>query len=356
MINTYILTLPQGGGDAIGFENAAYSLSISNYDIDYLYYFTSGVRLFELLGSYIYVIVGRQPIILGLTIVLLGVYTVKLVYKATLLLWRNKKVARKAAWFTALFPTLMLHSALFLREVPVNVFLLLSIISFIKYWQYHKSSQIIGFIIYAFGAAIFHSGSLFLLIGFVYIIGFHSKGKGIGLKITALILIISMLFIINSTGIGINKLGGSFDSSLELLETRENYTLKGDSAYPSWIMLTGGINDFIKIPIRIIAFLFSPLIPFWARSFWHAIGLIDASLYLFMFYTFIRKRKIFKINKTAKALLIMTLFLILVFSLGVANVGTAIRHRAKMAPLLIVIFTGLYYYKVSFFLNKRAPK
>jgi hypothetical protein len=48
-----------------------------------------------------------------------------------------------------------------------------------------------------------------------------------------------------------------------------------------------------------------------------------------------------KQNRSALVLLIVMLALYLLFSLGVSNFGTAIRHRAKMSPLLLVIAAGL---------------
>jgi len=105
--------------------------------------------------------------------------------------------------------------------------------------------------------------------------------------------------------------------------------------------LSGGSSDFIKIPVRYVTFIFSPFVPWLVRSIWHSVGLIDAFLYLWMFYLLYKYKRIFKFNETAKAILIMILLTILVFSLGVTNVGTAIRHRAKIAPLLIILASGM---------------
>ena len=157
----------------------------------------------------------------------------------------------------------------------------------------------------------------------------------------------------NQSGIGTGKIGGSFDNSIEMLKQREQYDVKGGSHYPEWMRLSGGASDLLKIPVRYVTFLFSPLIPWLVRSIWHTLGLLDALFYFLSFYFIIKYHKIFKYNETAKALFVMVLFTVLVFSLGVTNVGTAIRHRAKLAPLLIVIAIGmnkrqLVYYKLLF--------
>jgi len=354
LINKYLFILPQGGGDAIVFEKTIYNLSISDYQIDYYKYLSSGVRFYELLMSPIYIIFGRQPLILGLVMVLQGVYLVKLTYKATLYLWQNYEIARKAAWATTFFPLLMVESALILRELPIMVFLMLGIISFIKYWKYKKRTGIFGFIIYTFIASLFHSGVLFMLVGFLFFINFNSKSSNFITKVFSIFLVAGTLYFMNQTGIGTNKIGGSFDKSLELLQKREQYDVHGGSHYPEWMRLSGGISDFIKIPVRYVTFIFSPMIPWLVRSIWHTVGLIDAFLYLLLFYLIIKYRKIFRYNETAKAIFIMVLFTALVYSLGVTNVGTAIRHRAKLAPILIVLASGmnkqtLQYYQQQFY-------
>lgn len=341
LLHNFVFTLPQGEGDANSFERNAYLLSISDYQIDVVYYLSHGSKLYELLISFIYVIFGHYPLILGLFMILLGVYLVHLVYKAALYLWNDYKIAHKAAWVTALFPLLMVESALTLREVPIMVFMMLGLISFIKFWKYKQHSKIFGFILFTFIAVLFHSGMLFLFIGFIFFINFNARGNNFFTRVFSILLVVGVLYFMNQTGIGTSKIGGSFDKSMEMLKTREQYETKGGSRYPSWTRLTGGSSDLLKVPVRYITFFFAPLMPWLVRSVWHSIGLIDAFLYLFMFYYVFKYRRIYKYNDTAKAILFMFLFTALVFSLGGTNVGTAIRHRAKLAPMLILLAAGM---------------
>lgn len=341
-LNSFFFTLPNGGNDALTFEENAYWMYQSEYrELILVKLFTSGARLLEFLGSLVYYIFGREPLVLSFIMVLLGTYLVVLTYKATYLLWQKHKVAKKAAIFIAVFPNLMLHSALFLREVPVNIFIMLAIISFIKFWKYKMKRKIIPFLIFTFIAILFHSGSLAILIGFLYFIIFLSKKANIKIRLAAIVFIIPILYLLNSTGLGLSKFGGSIDGSLELLKQRESYELKGGSSYPSWMMMTGGVNDIWKIPVRFIAFIFSPLVPFLVNSTWHSIGLLDSLFYVSFFYVFYKKRYLLNENTTAKGIFFMMFFTIFIFSLGVSNVGTAIRHRAKIVPVLIMLSVGM---------------
>ena len=343
LVNNYVVYLPHGDGDALGFERKAYLLSTSGYDIDFVQYIASGSRFFALISSFLYVVIGRQPLVLGFIMVLLGVWCVKLVHKASLLLFKDVIVAKKAAWIAALFPQFCLHSALLLREIPVNLFLLLSIVSFIKYWKYSQASSLLPFVFFGVMATLFHSGMLFIFIGLIMFNMLKSKkdtvvkvsfAKKYGLPV----LVFSAVIVINLSGIGLSKFGGSLESATEQFETTQNYKTKGNSAYPQWMSIDGGLSDAWKVPIRFIAFLFAPLLPFMVKSVGHAVGLLDALIYLFFFYRMYKNRHFLKSNTTASAILIISLALSLVFSMGVTNVGTGIRHRAKIAPLFILLF------------------
>jgi hypothetical protein len=64
-------------------------------------------------------------------------------------------------------------------------------------------------------------------------------------------------------------------------------------------------------------------------------------LYLFLFWTLYRNWNAIKRNRPVIVLLVIALALFFVYALGVSNFGTAIRHRAKMAPILLILAAGL---------------
>lgn len=343
IIDQFYITLPQGGFDAKAFEELAYLISISDYSEGILYYIARGQNLLALIGSFIYYVFGRHFFLLGLLNVFLGVYLVYLVYKASFLLWRSKTISINAAWITAIFPMFIIHSALFLREIPVNVFLLLSIISFIKYWQYSKKRSLLWFVFYAIVASIFHNGIIVIIFGFVIVIfllknNTENRKKTIFTTLLAPIIILGFLFFINNTGIALDKFGGSFETAVEIFEQTEQRDSRGNTAYPDWLKIKSLNSDYWKIPARVIAFMFSPFLPFLVKSPFHLLGLIDAILYILILKRIFLNRRFLKSNSVSKAILIMTMLLIFIFSLSVSNVGTAIRHRAKMLPLLVILY------------------
>lgn len=342
IINNYFFILPQGDGDALVVEKRAF-LYADSINLDYGLIFSKGDHFLAYLGSFIYRFTGRVPILFGLLMVFLGTIVVKKIYIASLLLWNNQSLAIKVAWLAALFPQFCLHSALTLRETPINLLLTLVVISFIKYWKYSQNKHLFWFIFYIIFTTLFHTGILFTLIGFLIFTlinsnNFQGRKSKFSHKIVILFVITCSILFINYWSLGLNKIGGSFENVTSHFETMEGMTTRGAWSYPNWMRITNGVNDFWKVPIRYITFLFSPLIPFLIKTPIHIIGLIDAFLYVLLFKSIYRNRKLILKIPVTKGILVMSIVLTLVFSLGVSNVGTAIRHRAKITPLFLILF------------------
>ena len=113
LVNNYVTYLPQGDGDALVTERKAYLLSISDFNIDYFEHLTRGSCFFH---TSLFICLchfwSSAPCFGAMHGYVLGVWCVKLVHKASLLLFKDVVVAKKAAWIAALFPQFCLHSAL----------------------------------------------------------------------------------------------------------------------------------------------------------------------------------------------------------------------------------------------------
>lgn len=346
VVNLDFMTLPQGGGDALGFERKTWEASANGRGpiADYL---LSGSGTLVLLGSYVYDLTGRAPYVLGLMMVLLGVGIVYLAYQASLELWGHRRYALLVAWAAALFPQLMLHSALFLREIPVAFALTAATLHGIRYVKRQAILQVVWFACWVVVGTLFHSGVIFaipaLLLGVMLARprGRRSRFKFYLVNGASALVLAGAMYAANVTGFGMNKFGGSLDEAVETFEVREARGTMGGSAFPEWMRVRGGASDAWKIPVRYVALLFSPLIPFMVRSPEHLLGLVDAALYLYLFWLLYRHWGAIKQNRPVVVLLVVMLALFLVYALGVSNFGTAIRHRAKMAPLLLILAAGL---------------
>ena len=346
IVNLEFTTLPQGGADAVGFERKAWAAAEQGRD-ELGYYLQSSSEFIVLVGSYVYGVTGRAPYVLGLMMVTLGLGVIYLSHRAALELWGNGRVALMVAWGAALFPQLVLHSVLFLREIPVSFCLAGATLSAIRFVKRGDLVQVVWFSCWVAVGALFHSGVIFaipaLLVGMLLARprGARARFKFYLVNAFGALVLASVIYVANQTGFGLGKFGGSLDDALEQFEQQEMRGTLGGAAYPEWMRVRGGASDAWKIPVRFVTFLFSPLIPFMVRSGGHLLGVVDAALYLYLFWLLYRHWGAIRRNRPVVVLLVVLLALCLVYALGVSNFGTAIRHRAKMSPILLILAAGL---------------
>ena len=358
LIHFFIFQLPDGKIDAVKFENYAWSFSQMPFN-DYLLSFkTNTLALtFTWVLSLIYRLFGRSPLLLQCISIFIGVLCILLVYKLSFLLSNNEKKAKQSAWILAVFPTVILYNSLILREVFVMFFLLLAFIYFSK-WYISKNVNygiltLVCFIpLYYLHSALILGGVTFFAIFFTESIDFFkiryrlnkfSIIHAILLSVTPLVTL--YLFTI-LPGVKIPYLGkfdDIFTFSRILFQTK--VTSLGGSVYPDWLSPKSPLDFFLLIIPRLGYLLFSPFI--WdLRAINHLLGFVDGLLYLFVFY-WIAKGILFEKHKQIiTRILIILIPLLVVYSWGVGNFGTALRHRVKFIPVFIAIST-IYVPKIT---------
>jgi hypothetical protein len=339
VLNSFFIQLPESGKDDKRFENLAWEWT-TNPPGDNDGFYNSGAGLFIRCGTLLYDVIGRQPFIWGFLLVVMGTVAVNNIYKAALLLWANKKQARRVAMIAAFYPELAMLSALTLREVVIHFFLSLAVVELIKYWKYKNKTALISFLVYMGISTLFHSAMVLGLAGFglaILLISQEGKKRSAFYKVAAFALVAGGLLFINFTGIGLSKFGGSFEGALVKFQTLEGSEALGTAAYPDWLRMSGGGGDLWKLPIRVVAFLYSPALPPMVKSASHIVGVFDAFFYIYLSTILYKNRSTVKANKSAYVVGIIAIVLTVVFSLGVSNFGTAIRHRAKLLPLFLIL-------------------
>ncbi len=118
LFHNYIRPLPDAGDDALAFERRAWEWSESGLGEALAAIGERGLSwMYSHVGSLVYVAIGRGELFLQSLSVIAGMLTIVITWRLALLLWDNEVFARKAAWVAALFPTLMLYSAV---TMPVH--------------------------------------------------------------------------------------------------------------------------------------------------------------------------------------------------------------------------------------------
>jgi len=96
----------------------------------------------------------------------------------------------------------------------------------------------------------------------------------------------------------------------------------------------------------VLYFLFAPF-PRLVRDVVDLLGLLDSFLYAGLIVLTWRMRRRILLNFPLRALTYAFIAIVAVIALAVGNYGTAIRHRAKIVVVPIVIVAGYISYKRS---------
>ena len=363
ILDQYYLTLPDSMGDAANFEKRAIFYS-QEFGLDIFFTIFSQDSFFiSRIISVSYTLLDRSELMAKMFSVGIGTGAVFLIYRLSQILW-GSRTALKAAWFAALFPSFILYSSLILREVYVVFFLTYALLGCVNFID---KSKFIYFIQLFFGfliASLFHGPMIlgffiFLIYIFLkilkennYFIRFKKKKLYLMFLLPILLLpIITYLmgyYSIPKIG-NISNFGNVKDKDkIELQKIEDRLIWKIETAtrssgdrdtgagYPSWTVPKNLIELIYLAPVRMSYFLYSPF-PWDIKRFTHLIGLLDVFFYLYLSFCIVRNRKILYENPLTRFLIIILFMYIFVYSFGVGNFGTGIRHRLKFIGVLIAI-------------------
>ena len=363
LINLYVVTLPDAGIDATGFEHLAWLWGKDGLTEATSHFFEYGLPYFYTnLGSLVYAIVGRSPLILSSISVLAGVYCVVLVWKLSIEVWSAQRAAKKSAWLVAIYPILILYSSVTMREVFITLLFLYGMLKVVLWSKTRK-------IIHAFIALMAFSLQVLLHPGLavagVLFIGlmllYYNKRFFASLIINSSInvpsflvmmfcLLLGLYISIYSTSL-VDAIGYKSWLRMDTLVERASIMYTGEAAYPSWLIADTPMQFFLLLVPKLFYYLFSPFL--WDISkFSHFLGMLDGVVFIMLFLLIYSHRKYITSNPQAFTLLVFVIFVSLVFTIAVGNFGTGLRHRSKILPIVIII-AAPFIYRVLLFKKKK---
>lgn len=363
ILDQYFISLPDSTGDAYVFEQKAFLYS-KEYGFNIIrnilpidsFFISKFISIF-------YSIFERSPMLAKMLSVGFGTGSVLLIYNLSLIIW-GRDVAIKAGWVAALFPSFILYSSLILREVYVIFFLTYALIGCVNFISKANlislTKAIFGFLV----ASLFHGPIIiglffFLIYIFLKIIKQNNFFLYFKKKNAYLIFLLPILLLPTITYFlgyySIPKIGNFKNfSNIEVAGTIETKNFEEKiifvinkaslssnnnpvgAKYPSWTIPNNFKEIIFLAPVRMLYFLYSPF-PWDIKRIKHIIGLFDAFFYIFLTYcAFRNRRNLFNNPKTFFLILIFFSY-ILIYSFGVGNFGTGIRHRLKFIGILIAI-------------------
>jgi hypothetical protein len=367
LFNEFISKLPDTNADAGRFEAKTWFYAqMPVFDFINSFNSDSNAYTFTWFLSVLYRILGRSPLLLESFGIIISLISVILVFRISFLVSGDAKKSKQSAAIFAFFPTIILYSVIILREVYI-VFFILLISLFIVKWL--KSNQIkfalVSLLLFVplyflHGGLLVGAGMVFIILNYSSLKDIYNSFKNNQLLIPELVFVFFALFVIVIMATKLSTLNipyfGSANQILTLSRIffQAEVTNLGGSAYPGWL-IPSSLSSFVLLIIpRLIYFLFSPFL--WdIKAINHLLGFVDAFLVLLLFYFIIKGLVVKKQNKTVTILCIFLLPLLITYSWGVGNFGTALRHRSKFIPVLIAIST-IYVPKITLRRNLKVYK
>lgn len=255
-----------------------------------------------------------------------------------------------ALWITALFPQMLIFSGILLREAIVCFFVTASYYYLLEWFVRKKQISFVFSTIFLLGGAFFHSGVLGFLLGNLIIYTFYdNENEVFNFRFKTLIpLVIVALFFV----VFVIKSGLFTDYLPFLNEGRENWEAgvlrrvnaenEAGSMYLADLKIDSFQSMILYSPLKLFYFLFSPM-PWDFRGMMDVISfMLDSLFYVGFFYMiyFVKLRQ--AKYKYLRGSLLGFWIAVVLFSWGTIAAGTAIRHRAKFFPVLVIASVAIW--------------
>jgi hypothetical protein len=228
-----------------------------------------------------------------------------------------------------------------LREAIIVFFLALSFYFFVRWLKNDKWRDCLLSLIFIFLSSIFHGAIILISLPYIFFFVFYRPKKKKWLLINRRFFAGGLLAIIVFSlfyGYFYNKIPKISEFNLEWVQRYFKGLPVGRTQYLKEMIPKTYFDIVWQTPIRIVYFYLVPF-PWNLEKFIDIFGFIDALLCLFLFIFCFKSLN--QIRKENKALFIASIFILVVFSFvfawGTSNSGTALRHRQKIAFLLIII-------------------
>ena len=349
LMGHYFITLPDSTADSVTFEKTAWSIAEGGFFNLSKSFPDQPAKIISWLIAIPYSLFGRSMLMSQAISLFVGMGSIFFGWLLAKKIW-NDHTANKVGWTMALFPSLILYSVLFLREVYVCFFLIVAIFGIVNWFKKNNLISLVLAVIGFIGATVLHGAMFVGFLIFITFVGVTVSKKFfkslIHYKINMKMVFIFILFIIGLQFFVTSKIKipyiGSFDNftNPETLKRQTSVSNTGEAAWPEWTKINSNIEIIYKAPIRSLYFVFSPF-PWDVKKSGHLVGMLDGILYLYLVFLILINLKVIWRNPTLRMVLIILLAYIFVFSFGVGNFGTGIRHRSKLVIMFIFLAAPL---------------
>ena len=330
--------------DGYGMRAVAYAFQPIG---DVLASMPTGAYIYSWLISFLYRVFGESPMMIRAINALMSSVAILFAYDLMQRL-SDRSSARLAAAFLALFPSLLRFSASFASRESLFVFLILLVVR--ELYAFYSEGRVPALILATFAfilGCIVHTAFFMLGILFIYAIlkgTVASRNAWWIARMIGMTALAAIVLLLMANGIGTEKFyldqGGL---SLEKLNWISESSAMGRASYLKGFTSNRPILFLLLIPVRVAYFLFAPFV-WMVRTKADALGLFDALLYLFVMILLVGNLLdiLRRSAKTANdrfilCLAFVVLLMVVALAIGTSNYGTALRHRAKLICILVLM-------------------
>jgi len=333
-----IYSLPSSGADTEHFWGVAILYSSGEK-------ITFGVPFTTMMGT-IAKLIGPSRLFLQYFNVLFSILTILVLIRCLSYIDAPYGLKKFSIIIASFLPNYAIISSIFLRESIIVLLISISLFAFFKW--FFEQKQVSFFISLAFVgfATSFHSGCVGIGLGYIAVRMLFDSSLNIYRFKTRNILFGLSLFIVfaylyfNYGEMLFGRIAG-----IESITDISEGIGSGGSSYAQYVGNSSSIKNMVIYTIpRFIFFMFSPF-PWQWRGIRDIIAFIFSSC--FYLWTVIRVIIYLRYHDGSNrniviALIITALSILFIFSWGVTNTGTAIRHRDKPIILYIVMWCASF--------------
>lgn len=295
--------------------------------------------LYQPFLGYLYTIIGPQKMMaqfVNLILSIMGLIIIDRLFGKIEVEYRHSTISIAILSFS---PVSIILSSVLMRDALVANFFIYSVCFFVLYVYEKNIMHILLSLFFLMIASAFHSGVFPFIIGILIYIWRETDKNSFITKFLCCFLVLIGVYVFSD--VLFSKFSGLEKSESEILEQLAD--ARGGSAYLTSLQSNNIIMNLLFSPLKIVYFLFSPML--WdVRHLGDIIMiLLDSVLYYFLCISTLQKLSMDNI-RLRNSLLIGLLFVLFAFANGTHNSGTAARHRYKILPALCVIY-GLSHIK-----------
>lgn len=356
LINAQFKTVPFTGTDWTSYDSMARRAIEASGTIVDLY--NNSFDLFVFLVACIYSVFGENINQIFFYLIPFSFLTFRYVYKTVMLITKSERRASIAGLLVLAWPANIVFSISVLRESFIQ---LLTAMSFYHFTRYVKNkSGLLKSYLFGFFASLTHSGLVTVPLAYTYVLLQRQKNKPYNMLNVRSIMttgLVALVLTLTPFWGSIGKQLSGIQSATDITNTLETKSAALGNASTNYInSVPEDIGSLLlSLPYRLVMFTLSPFL--WQISdIGTAIAFVIDAIPTFMLavsfiFIFRNRRKFNKIGQniivTAAVCTILTLS---VFSIGTNNYGTAMRHRTKILPILLVTvasFGSMYERRLS---------